>query len=229
VTGAIETDPVVVFEDAAFAWPGGDVVLDGVNLVVAAGDFVMLTGRSGAGKSTLLAMAHGRLRPTGGRVFIFGTEPWRLSAKRRQTMRRSIGLVFQDLRLVDHLSAFDNIALPLRLMGKRTKTYEQDVNDLLRFAGLETRKSDPVAAMSGGERQRVALARALITRPPLFLADEPSGALDAENARRMARLIVEVNKRGVAVIATSHDPAFVDATGARIVSLSAGRLEEPVA
>jgi cell division transport system ATP-binding protein len=204
----------------------GDAVpaLERVSLQLPPASFHLLTGPSGAGKSSLLRLIYMILKPSAGRVEVFGRDTQSVRPRERQALRRAVGCVFQELRLLDHLSAFENVALPLRLLGRSPRDYRDDVNELLRFAGLEGRAEARPGELSGGERQRLALARAILARPRLMIADEPSAGLDAEQSRRLARLLLEINKRGVTVIAATHDPEFMAASGAPEIRLERGRV-----
>ena len=161
-----------------------------------------------------------------GQIFLFGAEL--ATAKRRDlpALRRRIGVVFQDFRLLDHLSAFDNVALPLRLAGKRVSDFAHDVRELLSWVGLGDRMQAKPPTLSGGEQQRVAIARAVVARPDLLIADEPTGNVDPEMGARLIRLIAELNRLGTTVLIATHDRALIEATRAREMRLVEGRLVE---
>jgi len=204
----------------------GPEVLRDVSFSLEPGSFTFLTGLSGAGKTTLLKLIYVAEPPSRGLITLFGTEL--ATAKRRDfpAIRRRIGVVFQDFRLLDHLSAFDNVALPLRLAGKRVSGFTHDVSELLSWVGLGDRMQARPATLSGGEQQRVAIARAVVARPDLLIADEPTGNVDPEMGARLIRLIAELNRLGTTVLIATHDRALIEATRAREMRLVEGRLVE---
>jgi cell division transport system ATP-binding protein len=192
------------------------------------GGFTYLTGPSGAGKTSLLKLLYLAQRPTRGRMRLFGHE---LSEAPREAMpefRRRIGVVFQDFRLVRHLSAFDNVALPLRIAGRSEEEIEFQVRELLAWVGLADRASARPPTLSGGEQQRVAIARAVIGHPELLVADEPTGNVDAEMAARLVHLFESLNRLGTTVLVATHDLSLIAATkGAQLMRLEGGRLVDP--
>ena len=179
------TDRVIRFENVGLRYGTGPEVLRDVSFHVLPGSFHFLTGPSGAGKTTLLRLLFMSLRPTRGLIFVFGENVSDLSAAGRAEFRRRIGIVFQDFRLLDHLTTWENVALPLRVMGKKECDYREDVTDLLRWVGLGDRIDAYPEILSGGEKQRAAIARAVIGRPELLLADEPTGNVDPVIADRL--------------------------------------------
>lgn len=211
-------------DGVGFAYKGSSNVLNDVSVTLTAGSFHFLTGLSGAGKSTLLNLFSLNSRPTTGRITLFGEDVTTLDRRSVPLMRRRIGLVFQDFRLVDHLSVYDNVALPLRLAAPRDKSWGADVHEMLAWVGLADRMHQPVETLSGGERQRVAIARAVIGRPDLILADEPTGNVDAAMAERLLGLFQALNRLGVTILIASHDEALADRSGARRLHLAEGRL-----
>jgi cell division transport system ATP-binding protein len=188
--------------------------------------FQFLTGPSGAGKTTLLRLMLLSLKPTRGIIKIFGQDAATLDKDAITSLRRRIGVVFQDFRLLDHLTTYENVALPLRVMGRVEAQYRAEVVELLRWVGLGERMNALPAVLSGGEKQRAAIARALIARPELLLADEPTGNVDPGLARRLLRLFVELHKSGTAVVIATHDLALMDQFGdARRLVVGEGRLQ----
>lgn len=169
------------------------------------GSFHFLTGPSGAGKSSLLRMIFMSLQPTRGNIQLFSQDVSRIQPSRRAQLRRRIGIVFQDFRLLDHLTTWQNVALPLRVIGKKVSDYKEDVTDLLQWVGLGERIDHFPSVLSGGEKQRAAIARAVIGKPELLLADEPTGNVDPQMARRLLRLFIELNRLGTSVIIATHD------------------------
>jgi cell division transport system ATP-binding protein len=204
---------------------GAEVVRD-LNFSIAPQSFQFLTGPSGAGKTTLLRLMLLSMRPTRGTIHIFGANAAQLGKDAITGLRRRIGVVFQDFRLLDHLTTYENVALPLRVMGREEGSYRPEVVELLRWVGLGERMNALPAVLSGGEKQRAAIARALIARPELLLADEPTGNVDPALARRLLRLFVELHKSGTAVVIATHDLTLMDQFGAaRRLVVGAGRLQ----
>ena len=199
-------------------------VLRDLNLALEPGSFHFLTGASGAGKTSLLRLMQLALRPTRGVVSLFGEDVSRLDRAALAPIRRRIGVVFHDKRLLDHLNAFDNAALPLRLAGRKPADYHGDVAELLRWVGLGDRMDALPPALSGGEQQRLAIARAVVNQPELLLADEPTGDVDHPMALRILRLFVELNRMGTTVLIASHDEDLVARSGRPVLHLEDGRL-----
>jgi cell division transport system ATP-binding protein len=216
---------MVRFENVGMRYGTGPEVLRDVSFILEPGSFNFLTGLSGAGKTTLLKLISLAEPPSRGLITLFGTE---LATARRRDLpplRRRIGVVFQDFRLLDHLSAFDNVALPLRL-ARRGGDYTHDVRELLAWVGLGERLLARPPTLSGGEKQRVAIARAVVARPDLLIADEPTGNVDPEMGARLIRLFGELNRLGTTVLIATHDRSLVEATRAREMRLVEGRLVE---
>ena len=209
-----------------FGYAGAPDVLRDVNLILPRGSFHFLTGPSGAGKSSLLRLLTLADRPIKGTIRLFGTDVTRIQRRDIPAFRRRMGVVFQDFRLLDHLSAFENVALPLRLTGQERARYAADVEEMLRWVGLGDRLSAPPPTLSGGEKQRLAIARAVITRPGLIVADEPTGSVDAAMADKLLRLFQSLNRLGATVLIASHDQALAERSGARVLRLNDGRLSE---
>ena len=183
----------------------GPEILRDINIDIPPGSFHFLTGPSGAGKTSILRLMLLALQPTRGQIQIFGQDVTRLRTGRRAELRRRIGIVFQDFRLLDHMSTWENVALPLRVLGKDIEDYREDVTDLLQWVGLGDRMHAAPSILSGGEKQRAAIARAVIGKPELLLADEPTGNVDPNMARRLLRLFVELNRLGMSVVIATHD------------------------
>jgi cell division transport system ATP-binding protein len=207
-----------------FGYGQGARVLRGIDLLLPRGSFHFLTGPSGAGKSSLLRLLHLAARPTAGRMRLFGEDAGLIRRHDAPRFRRRIGVVFQDFRLMDHLSVFDNAALPLRLAGKRPEDYAPDVEEMLRWVGLGGRMGDLPETLSGGEKQRLAIARAVIGKPDLILADEPTGNVDAAMAARLLKLFQGLNQMGATVLIASHDEALAARSGAGVLRLEHGRI-----
>ena len=204
--------------------PPAPEVLRDISFRLEAGAFRWLQGPSGAGKTSLLRLLYLSVRPTRGRLSFLGTDVTTASRRSLPPLRRRIGVVFQDFRLLPHLSAFDNVALPLRIAGRPEGQIRADVSELLRWVGLSRHLNEPPAALSGGEQQRVAIARAVITRPALLLADEPTGNLDDSQAERLMQLFKELNRIGTTVIVATHNEALVARHPAPALRIASGRL-----
>lgn len=216
---------VLSFENVGLRYGVGAETLRDINFQIAPRSFQFLTGPSGAGKTTLMRLIIMALRPTRGLINIFGKDTAALSNEEVAETRRGIGIVFQDFRLLDHLTLYENVALPLRVLGREESTYRAEVTELLRWVGLGERAHACPTILSGGEKQRAAIARALISQPKLLLADEPTGNVDPTLARRILRLFVELHKAGTAVIIATHDLTLMDQyEEARRLVLADGRL-----
>ena len=199
-------------------------VLKDVNFALAPGSFHFLTGPSGAGKSSLLKLIYLAERPSRGTIELFGRDVEAIAAADRSFLRRRIGVVFQEFRLLDHMSAFDNVALPLRIEGRKPDEYRHDVAELMAWVGLKNRMHALPPTLSGGEKQRLAIARAVVNRPDILLADEPTGNVDDAHALRILKLFVELNRLGTTVLIASHDEDLVARSGQPVLHLDKGRL-----
>ena len=215
---------MVRFENVGLRYGLGPEVLRDLSFNVEPHSFQFLTGPSGAGKTSLLRLLYLSLKPTRGLISLFDHDVATLSKNSLATLRRRVGIVFQDFRLLDHMTTYENVALPLRVLGKDEASYRHEVVELLRWVGLGERMLALPPVLSGGEKQRAAIARAVIARPHLLLADEPTGNVDPVLARRLLRLFVELNKSGTSVIIATHDIALMDLFDARRLVLHDGRL-----
>ncbi len=216
---------MIALDNVGLRYGNGPEILRDLSFEIPARSFQFLTGPSGAGKTTLMRLLSLSLRPTRGFMSLFGADVSLLRYAEVPSMRRRIGVVFQDFRLLDHLSTFDNVALPLRIQGREAHTYRGDVNELLRWVGLSHRSHAFPPVLSGGEKQRAAIARALVTRPDVLLADEPTGNVDPPMAKRLMRLFQELNKLGTSVVIATHDIGLMNEIDARRLILFDGRLE----
>jgi cell division transport system ATP-binding protein len=203
---------------------GGTAVLHEISFAIPDGGFRWLLGPSGAGKTSLLRLLYLAVRPTGGRLEVLGVRVDRAQRRTLPRLRRRIGVVFQDFRLLPHLSAFENVALPLRIGGRPEGQIRADVEEMLGWVGLGRRQHARPAELSGGEQQRVAIARAVIGRPALLLADEPTGNLDERQAERLMQLLKEMNRLGTTVVVATHNEGLVGRHPARALLLDQGRL-----
>ena len=209
-------------------YPGRkEAALLDVNLHIPAGQFVYLNGPSGAGKTTLLRLLFGAEDPSKGRVRVGGADLGRLPFRKLPKLRRCIGVVFQDFKLLMGASVFENVALSLRVRGNHNGLVKKLVPEVLQQVGLAHKAPALAEGLSGGEQQRVAIARALVASPPLILADEPTGNLDPDNAREVMRLLAGAHAKGATVIVATHDPSVVRLVkGARLLRLAQGRISE---
>jgi cell division transport system ATP-binding protein len=202
----------------------GPEVLHDITFALAPGVFRWLLGPSGAGKTSMLRLMYLAVRPTRGMLAVLGTDVGTARRRVLPALRQRIGVVFQDFRLLPHLSAFDNVALPLRLAGRPEGQIRADVTEMLRWVGLARRVAARPSELSGGEQQRVAIARAVIARPSLLLADEPTGNLDDGQAERLMQLFQEMNRLGTTVIVATHNDALVTRHPAAALRLAHGHL-----
>jgi cell division transport system ATP-binding protein len=221
-------ESVAEFDSVGLRYGTGGEVLRDLDFRLVNGGFYFLTGPSGAGKTSLLKLLYVAQRPTRGRIRLFGEELTEASRDALPAFRRRIGVVFQDFRLIRHLSAFDNVALPLRVAGASEDEVEGPVREMLEWVGLADRASARSPTLSGGEQQRVAIARAVINRPDLLVADEPTGNVDAEMAKRLLHLFSALNRLGTTIVGATHDVGLISATpGAHIVRLEHGSMVDP--
>ena len=214
-------------EHVALRYGEGPEVLRNVNLTLQRGDFVFVMGPSGAGKTSLLRMLALLRLPSAGRLTMFGDDVAQLSRDRLAAVRRRIGMVFQDVRLIDHLSTFDNVALPLRINGGQSEQIGSVVSEMLTWLGLGDVVHAPPATLSMGQRQLVSVARAVITRPNLLLADEPTSNMDGKLARRLMHLFTQLGKLGTTVVLSTHSEDLVERYPHPILHLVDGRLRGP--
>ena len=215
---------MVRFENVGMRYGTGPEVLRDLSLYLPAGSFHFLTGASGAGKSTLLRLMYLGERPTRGLISIFDKDTSRLKRRARAPLRRQIGVVFQDFRLLDHLSAFDNVALPLRVAGAPEARVREHVTELLEWVGLADKLAARPPTLSGGQQQRIAIARAVIARPQLLLADEPTGNVDDAMALRLLRLFEEMNRLGTTIVLATHNEALAARLGHPRLHLDNGEI-----
>lgn len=215
---------VVRFEGVGLEYPGGLKVLDEVSFELEDGAFHFLTGPSGAGKTTLLRLMYLAMRPTCGRITLFGDDTAAVSRAQLPALRRRIGIVFQDFRLLNHLSTFDNVALPLRIAGCHESDVREHVVDLLTWVGLEKHLEALPQALSGGQQQLVATARAVVGRPKLLICDEPTGNVDDHVSVRLMHLFQELNRLDTTVVVATHNRTLAGRIGHRRLRMEHGRL-----
>ena len=219
---------IVRFDRVGLRYGRGPEVLSDIDLSLSAGIFNFLTGPSGAGKSTLLRLIYLALKPSRGLVSLFGQDISQLTQKELNSLRQQIGVVWQDFSLIDHLSVYANVALPLRVQGLSPDNYDRNVRELLDWVGLGERIEASPRTLSGGEKQRVAIARAVIAKPKLLIADEPTGNVDPEIGTRLIRLFGEMNRLGTTILIATHDRALIDEVPARVLHIQDAKLYEEV-
>lgn len=204
------TEPIVDMQNVGIRYGKDPEILQDIKLSLEKGSFHFLTGKSGAGKTSLLSLMYLALKPSRGTVNVFGTNIGYASRDEKAMLRRKIGVVFQDFRLLEHLSAYDNVAVPLRIKGMGENEIQKRVKELLSWVELDKSVHKICETLSGGEKQRVAIARAVINRPEILLADEPTGNVDNEIAAKLMKLFVELNKLGTTVVIATHSKNLID-------------------
>lgn len=216
---------MIEFSNVGLRYGNGPEILRDLTFSVEPGSFHFLTGPSGAGKTSLLRLLLLSLKPSRGRVTMFGEDVSDLSQDRLLQMRRHIGIVFQEFRLLDHLTTFENVALPLRVLGQPESEYRPNVTELLEWVGLGERMNALPSLLSGGEKQRAAIARAVIARPKVLLADEPTGNVDPDLSSRLVHLFAELNRTlGMTIILATHELPLLDKFNYPRMLLSRGEL-----
>lgn len=204
-----DVDTIIGMQNVGIRYGQGAEVLSDINLVLRRGSFHFLTGKSGAGKTSLLSMMYLSQKASRGIVKVFGRNIAFADRDNLALLRRRIGVVFQDFRLLDHMTAFDNVALPLRVCGMEEREVRKRVTELLQWVELSKKINEPASTLSGGEKQRVAIARAVINRPEILLADEPTGNVDSDIANKLMKLFVELNKLGTTVVIATHSERLI--------------------
>jgi cell division transport system ATP-binding protein len=223
-SGASRRRPAVELRDATVVYPGGNVGIDGVSVAIERGEFAFLVGPTGCGKSTFLRLLLREIEPARGQVLIAGRDIGALPRKKTPKLRRNIGVVFQDFKLLPNRTVYDNVAYSLQVIGESRANIKAKVPQILRMVGLATKLNDYPDELSGGEQQRVSLARAFVNQPPLLLADEPTGNLDPETSLGIMQLIYRINRAGTTVIVATHDSQMVDRMRRRVIEMNEGRV-----
>jgi cell division transport system ATP-binding protein len=216
--------PVVEFRDVTKVYDGGSVGLERVSMRIGRGEFVFLVGPTGCGKSTCIRLLMKELDPTQGEISIAGRTLGEIPRGRLPYLRRNIGVVFQDYKLLPNRTVYDNVAYSLQVIGEPRQEIRRKVPDILRLVGLSTKLHNYPDELSGGEQQRVSIARAFVNHPPLLLADEPTGNLDPETSIGIMQLIYRINRTGTTVVVATHDKEMVDKMRRRVVELREGRI-----
>ena len=217
-------DELIKFQKVKKVYEPHDVVLDNIELEIKPGEFVCLVGMSGAWKSTLLKMLTKEERPTSGKVFIEGVDLADISDGDIPYLRRKIGTVYQDFKLLSKKTAYENVAFAMEVSGASQEEIEKDAPQILGIVGLKDKLDSFPEQMSGGEKQRLAIARAMIHRPKILLADEPTGNLDLVNSYDVVKLLLKINELGTTVVLASHDTNIVNTIGRRVVSMDKGKI-----
>ena len=218
-------EPIVEMKNVGLSYGDNPPVLKGIDFAFRRGSIHFLTGKSGAGKTSLLSMLYLAQRPTEGTLKVFGSNVAMTDRDKMAFLRRRIGVVFQDFRLLEHLSVFDNVALPLRLKGMKEREIRQRVIELLAWVDLSHNMYVKSSEISGGEKQRVAIARAVLNRPEILLADEPTGNVDNEIALKLMKLFAELNRLGTTVIIATHSEELMQRYNYPRLKLENGHLE----
>jgi cell division transport system ATP-binding protein len=223
-TGTGTSVPVVGFEEVSKVYDGGHVGLERVSMRIGRGEFVFLVGPTGCGKSTCIRLLMKELEPTSGVVSVAGRDLSKVTQKRLPYLRRNIGVIFQDFKLLPNRTVYANVAYALEVIGESRESIRRKVPDILRLVGLSTKLHNYPDELSGGEQQRVSIARAFVNHPPLLLADEPTGNLDPETSIGIIQLIYRINRTGTTVVVATHDREMVDKMRRRVIELNEGRI-----
>ena len=209
---------------AGKVYPGGAVALEDINVHISPGEFVFLVGPSGAGKSTFIRLISREIEPTSGQILVDGVDVMKLKRGDIPYLRRQLGIVFQDFRLLNDRTAYENVAFAMQVIEAPSHKIRQRVNEVLDLVGLKGRGNNYPGEMSGGEQQRVAIARAIVNDPLLVIADGPTGNLDPETSKEIMEIFSEINSRGTTIIMATHDKTMVDYMQKRVIALENGRL-----
>ena len=215
---------MIQFTNVVKTYQQGNNALNGATMQIEDGEFVFLIGPSGSGKSTFIKLITGELKPTSGTVHVNGYSLERIRKREIPYLRRTVGVVFQDFRLIDKMTVYENVAFAMRVVGAREKEIRERVPYVLELVGLESKMNRHPNEMSGGEQQRLAIARALVNNPSTIIADEPTGNLDPERSFEIMALLQEINNLGTTVLVVSHDQKLVDLFGKRIIEINEGRV-----
>lgn len=209
---------------AGKVYPGGAVALEDINVHISPGEFVFLVGPSGAGKSTFIRLISREIEPTSGQILVDGVDVMKLKRGDIPYLRRQLGIVFQDFRLLNDRTAYENVAFAMQVIEAPSHKIRQRVNEVLDLVGLKGRGNNYPGEMSGGEQQRVAIARAIVNDPLLVIADEPTGNLDPETSKEIMEIFTQINSRGTTILMATHDKTMVDYMQKRVIALENGRL-----
>ncbi|WP_416182162.1 cell division ATP-binding protein FtsE [Acidaminococcus timonensis] len=205
-------------------YPGGSVALEDINVEIKAGEFVFLVGPSGAGKSTFIRLISREIEPTSGQIFVDGVDVMKLKRRDIPYLRRQLGIVFQDFRLLNNRTAYENVAFAMQVIEAPSHKIRRRVEEVLELVGLKDRGDAYPGEMSGGEQQRIAIARAIVNDPLLVIADEPTGNLDPETSMEIMNIFTQINANGTTIIMATHDKTMVDYMQKRVIALENGRI-----
>ena len=215
---------MLIMKDVSKVYPGGSVALQDVNVHIEPGEFVFVVGPSGAGKSTFIKMLFREVLPTTGSIFVNGMDILALSPKEIPFMRRQLGIIFQDYRLLPDRTVFENVAFAMQVIEAPHRKIRRQVNNVLDLVGLRHRSNAYPNELSGGEQQRIAIARAIVNDPVFVIADEPTGNLDPETSWDIMEIFKEINSAGTTIVMATHDKDVVDAMGKRVIAIEQGRI-----
>ena len=215
---------MIRLKDVEMEYPNGTKAIRGISTTIEDGEFVFLVGPSGSGKSTFIKMLTGEEVPTAGRIMINGFSVSNISERQIPMMRRTLGVIFQDFRLIDKMTVYENVAFAMRVVGASNKEIRRRVPQVLELVGLADREKRFPAELSGGEQQRVAIARALVNNPRMIIADEPTGNLDPVRSLELMLLLEKINELGTTVLVVTHEKELVDAFSKRVISIDAGKV-----
>ena len=215
---------MIEFTDVVKTYEQGNVALNGVSMQIEDGEFCFLIGPSGSGKSTIIKLITGELKPTSGSVHVNGYSLDRIRKREIPYLRRTVGVVFQDYRLIDKMTVYENVAFAMRVVGAKEKEIKERVPYVLELVGLENKMNRHPGEMSGGEQQRLAIARALVNNPSTIIADEPTGNLDPERSFEIMALLQEINNLGTTMLVVTHDQNLVKLFGKRTIAIDEGQV-----
>ena len=215
---------MIRLKDVEMEYPNGTKAIRGISTTIEDGEFVFLVGPSGSGKSTFIKMLTGEEVPTAGRIMINGFSVSNISERQIPMMRRTLGVIFQDFRLIEKKTVYDNLAFVMRAVGANPKEIRKRIPYVLQLVGLEKKADSYPTELSGGEQQRVAIARALVNNPDTIIADEPTGNLDPDRSLELMSLLVRINELGTTVVVVTHEKDLVDRFGKRVITIDAGHV-----
>ena len=215
---------MIRLKDVEMEYDNGTKAIKGITLTVEDGEFVFLVGPSGSGKSTIIKLLTGEVEPCAGRIMINGFSVSNISEKQIPLMRRTLGVIFQDFRLIEKKTVYDNLSFVMRAVGASPRKIRERITYVLRLVGLEDKANSYPTELSGGEQQRVAIARALVNNPNTIIADEPTGDLDPERSLELMSLLVKINQLGTTVVVVTHEKDLVDRFGKRVITIESGHV-----
>ena len=215
---------MIRLKDVEMEYDNGTRAIRGISMTIEDGEFVFLVGPSGSGTSTIIKLLTGEVEPSAGRIMINGFSVSNIADRQIPLMRRTLGIIFQDFRLIEKKTVYDNLAFVMRAVGTPTREIRQRIPYVLQLVGLEKKAGSYPSELSGGEQQRVAIARALVNNPDTIIADEPTGNLDPERSLELMSLLVKINELGTTVVVVTHEKDLVDRFGKRVVTIDSGRV-----